>query len=255
LNSSILLPPGGDIYRQATYLTLSANRTIPIELLDNFASTHLLLIDTTPPMLNSSYGIQSSSPDGWYYPGDKIYLTVAFDKPVKIGPGISIALLLSVGGTKVIGSATIITLDITYKILFFEYTVTAGTNTSQLDIYPNGRIAIQDFGDRNFILRRSTVPTLSANMSTGPIGDALGNTLRMRGRQIGVFGLAPMVQRVNASVLNISTLSDIVLYTGDTVQIHVEFNAPVVATCAAVLVIQTLHTDRLSWSAGMEPPS
>lgn len=248
-NNSIQVHAGSSILRQSTFPISEINRTIPVDMMEHFHNSVDISVDNSAPILSAAYGVRTTSPDGWYYPGDIIYLSVQFDKqisigPTDIGPGISIALLLDVGGSQRIGSATILNLDSNNQTIFLEYVVTAGVNTSHLDIDPSPRTIMDEFGGRNWIRRRSSEPWKDANLSTAPLVLS-GNTLIPNGHRIGVYGLPPVVQSVVATTANTTDQAVITVYPDDEVFINVTFNTPVVSTCPdPVVVIQTASTYR-----------
>ena len=233
VNGTIIIDGGDDILRQSTNPVSRINCTIPGDLLSTLDSAVDIVINTDIPYLDPTYGVQTTSADGWYYPGDVVNLSVALDKEVSIGSGISIALLLNVGGTKGIGSATIVSLGSNNKTLFFEYVVTAGVNTSVLDIVMSPRAKVDVFGGQNYVRRKATNPTMDANLTVIPL-ILSNNTLKFNGHRIGVYGLPPVVQEVTAQSFSGGTV-----YPDDEVFLNVTFNAPVIATCDPVVVIQT----------------
>jgi hypothetical protein len=236
------------IRRQSTYPLTVVDLEIPGAALASF-NTNRIVIDSTPPRLNGTYGLQTENPDGYYYPGDILEFTVQFDKEVAY-QGILIELLLSVGGPKVVGQATILGLADDNKTMSFQYNVTEGVNTSMLDIYPTLDFApaLRVFGwPSSYIRRLATEPTEDVIYNTSWINSTVGNSL-VPSHAIGLYGIKPIVTAVHAFTENITSpfSSNLVhVYRNDVVKVNVTFNAPVFPTCDdPVLVVQTLNTFR-----------
>ena len=236
------------IRRQSTFPLTVVDLEVPEASLVDF-STNNIVIDSSPPLLNATYGLQTENLDGYYYPGDILEFSVQFTKEVAY-TGILIELLLDVGGPKGIGQATILGLADDNKTMTFQYNVTEDVNTTLLDIYPTLDFApaLRVFGwPTSYIRRLSTEPTEDVVCNTSWINSTVGNSLAAQ-HTIGLYGLPPVVTAVDAFTDNSTApfSSDVVhVYRDGAIRVNVTFNAPVFPTCDdPVLVMQTTTTFR-----------
>jgi hypothetical protein len=107
-----------------------------------FAGASAIIVDTTPPALDGTYGVQTSHADGVLYPGEYVYLTIRFDTPVSV-KGVGIYLLMNAGphggpAGDYAGRAYIHRLQSDNVTLEFLYIVEPYTNTAALDVIPGG---------------------------------------------------------------------------------------------------------------------
>lgn len=219
-------------------------------LVDLFASQHSIGIDTTPPQLDASYGLQTSHADGTYYPGEYIYLTVRFDKPVVVS-GVGIYLDMDAGphgssdATDYLGYAYIKRLLPDGVTVEFLYIVEKNVNTTRLDIQP-GATSLVVPEETAFIRRASTHPITSANVNTSWVhasSAALRNSAALE-----VIGFPPVV--LSTLLLSTSPPAAAVLYPDDFALIEVIFSAPVVSTCSPVLVMAAKYFRAAEYVSG-----
>lgn len=218
-------------------------------LLQGFVSGASIVIDTTQPVLDTGYGIQTSKEDGTYYPGEHIFLTVRFDKAVTtFGEGIYLRLACG-------SHSTTKSLDYqgrAYKYgamhadnvtMEFLYIVETNTNCTKLDIV-DGSALVTD--ERSWIRQLTTHPSCAANLSTADIFN--GGTSLKDQAALKLQGYPPTVDSV--SVVSTVPSGATTLYPDDTVTIEVVFSAPVVANCSPVMVMYNNYAREATYVSG-----
>eukprot|EP01034_Spumella_vulgaris_P023126 gene23126-29319_t len=226
----------GDIRRLSDRPTTLVDYTLSSSVRNAFVAAHSLVIDTSAPRLELSYGVQTTHRDGQFYPGEHILLTVRFDRPVvTFGDGIFLVLECGPKSNNVVdsyqGFAFVDRLLADNRTLQFLYVAERNTNCSRLDIAEGDALRITE--QAAFIKLKSMHPIVHANLSTAQIrGDesSLGRT-----SAISLAGFAPFVS--NVSITHTHPAGASVLYPDDSVFIQVRFTAPVYANCSPVLVI------------------
>jgi hypothetical protein len=238
----------GSIRRRADRPTTQANYDLTA-VAAAFSAAHAMVVDATPPALDASYGVQTTHADGVLYPGEHVYLTIAFDRPVAVS-GVGIHLVMDAGphGTAAgdyAGRAYISRLLSDNVTLEFLYIVEQYTNTTQLDVTA-GAFSLVVPGDTAYIRRLSTAPSLAADV-TSTVLHASAMALR-NNANLQVLGYAPYV--ISTTLVSTVPVSATVLYPDDSALIQVVFSAPVVTTCAPVLVIAARYFREAQYVSG-----
>lgn len=223
-----LSTPGAKILRLSNYPTTVVNTTWPASTARTFLAIHSIIIDTAPPKLLTSYGVQSSSAGKTFYTGDEIFITISFDKAVSVLGSFSLVLQI---GPRSTGVAPFNSISADNKVIEFKYTVQRGVNTSTLDIVAGGE-AITFPPQDAYIRRLSASPTLAADVNTT---DVFLSSISLRKARIKLRGLETVV--VSASLNTTSRVNPTRLYVDDFAVIQVKFTTPVVMSCPAVLVM------------------
>ena len=220
------------IFRLSTSPTALANHMIPYSLIEKLRFQNKIVIDSSRPALNTSYGVRTSKADGTYYVGESILVSVRFTKPVVV-QGSSIQLELQTRSTSDSFPlpAFFSHMGNDSMTMYFSFSVLAETNTTRLDI--SGPSALTVTGEDSYIRRAATSPTLAANLSTAAIYSSNFDSLRSTAR-IALDGFSPTV--TSALVVRV-TGSDRKLFPDDQVYINVTFSAPVVTSCSPVFTV------------------
>lgn len=232
-NKDIQLPHADCvIWRNATTLIGRASLVLG-GVAAAFRKNQPTVIDTTPPILDTTYGVQTTHPNGIYYPGEIIYFTIRFTKPVVLY-GIDINLLFQCGspGRSLVGYAGIVGLMSDSKTVKFKFEAFTGANTSRLDIVAGGRALLVP-AYPTYIRRKSAVPTTDVDTNTTAVyrsGRSLRNTANIQ-----LYGFNPTIKSVK--FLSAYPNKTKALYPDDYALIAVSFSTRVVATCSPVLVI------------------
>lgn len=244
LNASIRIPDAAYIRRQSTTPTTEIDALINSTLIDIFSASHFVIIDTTPPKLNATFGLQSLSQRGVYYPGDRVSMMLQFDKDIAIA-GLSIALKMEVGDAVPIDiatSAVLVDLESDNRTLTFEYTVTSKAVTTALDIISGGNALIV-FGEGSYIRRASTNPTTDCDTSTIAIAPHFNNSLPssavlvVDGVQTTVLSTSAFLDGSSQSPENVTTV-----YVDEVIYVNVSFSTPVTFACEPILVMQMISS-------------
>eukprot|EP01041_Mallomonas_annulata_P002557 gene2557-4990_t len=231
-------PVRGAILRDADNPSATAQISIDTNIL-----TSNIVIDTTPPILDVSYGVRTTVPDGIYYPGERIPITIAFTKPISVIGASAILFLQTKPGPvpeAALFSRIIADNNNDDTIIEFIYIVTPMSNITRLDIYNNGS-ALQFIAEENSIRRKSTVPTTLVRVSTMGLtksGRSLNSTAN-----IALYGFPPVITSTYAEDDNSQGLTGQTLYPDAFIYIYVTFSIPVTVICAPVLVM-TVGIDR-----------
>ena len=243
----------GYIKHNSTYPTTFANYDIQVAR-SVFANNYTITIDTSIPYLDPNYGLQTTHPDGTYYAGEFIYLTVRFTKPITIyGDGILIK--LDAGPHQYtsppsladyIGNAYIQRVYDDDMTVEFLYIVEEHVNTTRLDIAP-GNDSLVITGRGAYILRKSTHPVTKANPNTTSLYNSHTTSLRSTSA-LHLIGYPPVVLSTTLQATYPANTSD--LYPDDYALIEVTFSAPVVTLCAPVLVIQAMYFREAHYISG-----
>lgn len=238
------------IRRRSTNPTTDALLAINSTLSQEFYATHDIVVDSTRPVLNITYGVQVATPTlggRQYYPGDILSFRLSFTKPVEI-KGVSIVLYLETGGAGGIGSAVFQRLLTDNKTLEFSYRVRPGDDTREVTVLDNGR-ALNIFGSQSYIRQAAANASLDANLSTAIINGAAHHDIAEYGA-IDLYGLVPVVTSVSATTTSGVPLSNETFAADDSLFIVVEFSTPVVAFCDPVLVMQHRHFRNAIYESG-----
>lgn len=195
-------------------------------------------IDTSQPILDLSYGVQTDKPSGTYYPGEDIMITVKFTKAVvTYGEGIWLRLKCGAHST---------TKELDYRGLAFMYGDVLGPDNTTLQflytVEPNVHCPALDIADgsalvvdnRSWIRDQTTFPRCNANLSTAEIYNSGTSSLRNQSA-LALNGLSPVVNSVR--IISTVPAGATTLYPDDFINIEVVFSAPVVANCTPVLVM------------------
>jgi hypothetical protein len=236
---------GGWIRRLSDFPTTPVNYTIIDDVLDLFYDKYPVKIDTSPPAIDLSYGLQSSNPssDGaihsygspTYYPGDKIFLTIRFTKPVVVF-GVGIKLILSVGALSPdaphpTGSAFYLRSSAAHdnSTVEFVYIVEPNTNTSAINMIPFSN-AIRYTTNDSFIQRIASIPSQLADLNTSGLDLTASSILRLS-------STAPKVMAT--SVVSTVPIGATALYPDDSILVEVTFSGPVMiaGNCPALPVL------------------
>ena len=198
-----------------------------------FLKTHSILIDRVRPAIDVNYGIRTNHSNGVYYPGENVFITARFDRPV-VAVGVSINLYLQTGSPQdpLNGIALLLNVLDDDVTLLFMYTVVAGTNTTKLDIINGSALFVA--GSGTYIRRKSTTPTLDADVSTSAVYVS-GNSLAQLSN-IQLYGFQPVVTGVSIVHVNQSYPGHI-LYPDDAVTIRLTYSTRVITTCSPVLLV------------------
>lgn len=202
-------------------------------------SAHFITIDTSPPMLSAAYGVQTTHINGLFYPGEEIFLSVQFDKPV-VARGDAIFLVLDCGvharATPYDGYAYITQVLSDNVTVEFLYVVEKHVNTSSkvgmklLDIKSGGEALVIISEQNSYIRRKSTVPTTNVNSYTDSVYGSLSAT-----SSISLLGFPPVVETITIQATSPAGAS--LLQPDDYVLVDVAFSTYVIATCSPVLVL------------------
>jgi hypothetical protein len=224
------------IRRTSTIPTTPVNYSL-LHWLTSFESSTTIVIDTSAPYLNYTYGVQTTHADGVFFAGEIFYITIQFSVPVSIF-GIDISLYMECGNS-IIGSAPCPALfNALYgddKTLEFIFTVPPLINNTRFDIITTGS-ALQVPNIPYYIRRKSTNPTTDIDANTTKL-TVFGHSLINRNK-IAIDGFVPVVEEVYMVSLNISSnISANVLYPGDYALFAVKFSTRVLTTCDPVVVV------------------
>lgn len=236
LNTSIILPSGAIIQRLSNLLGAGtlANNSLA-EFIPGFNAAHQIIIDPVGPSIDLTYGVRTDHADGVFYPGEDIFVTIRFTRPV-VALGISINIVLATGSPQdpLNGIALIVGVLADDMTVLFKYTVAPRTNTTRLDIISNGA-ALFVAGVNTYIRRKATVPLLDVATSTAALF-ASGKSLRDNSN-IQLFGAEPTI--IDLKVIHVQQSLPLSgnLYPDDFVIIRVFFNARVVTICPPVLFV------------------
>ena len=199
-----------------------------------------IVIDASPPSLNSIYGVQTDHPDGTFYTGETIRLSVQFNKPIA-AKGDAIYLILDCGvrlpGATYNGFAYIDKVLPDNVTIEFVYVVEEYVNTTSkagikfLDIESGGAALVVLSAQNAYIRRLSSSPTADADLYTD---DVLFSGLS-GSHFIEVFGFPPVVQEV--SIVSTNPPAATLLQPDDSAIIEVRFSDPVIANCSPVFVV------------------
>lgn len=221
------------IRRYANDPTTAADLTI------QSAQSTNIIIDTTPPVLDSAYGVQTDHEDGTFYPGEVIRLSVQFDKPI-VAKGDAIYLVLDCGprfpGASYNGFAYIDNVLSDNKTIEFKYVVEANVNTTNklgikvLDIESGRSALVVVASEAAYIRRLSTSPLTDADLYTDSVFGSLSAA-----HSIELFGFPTVVQSVTIVSTDPSSASS--LQPDDSAIIAVQFSGPVIANCSPVFVV------------------
>jgi hypothetical protein len=236
---------GGWIRRLSDFPTTPVNYTITDDILDLFYDNYPVKIDTFPPSVDLSYGVQSSNPssDGTvqsygsptYYPGDTIFLSIRFTKPVVVF-GVGIKLILSVGSLSP-DAPRPSGLAFYYRsfapndntTVEFVYVVEPNTNTSAVNVVPLSN-AIRYTTNDSYIQRMASIPSQLADLDTSGLDLTTSSTLRLS-------STPPKV--MSTSIVSTVPSGATTLYPDDKVLVEVAFNGAVMiaGNCAALPVL------------------
>ena len=235
LNSTIQIPAGAKIQRLSNVLSTGTVANNSLDLFTAaFALAHEIEIDKTGPTIDLSYGIRTSHINGTFYPGEKIYVTLRFSKPVvALGASINIYLQTGSPANPLNGIALLVSVLPDEVTLLFEYIVVPATNTTRLDIIDNGA-ALFVGGANTYIRRKATVPTLDANISTAAVYHS-GNSLGQNSN-IQLNGFQPIVTKVTI-IQVVQAFPGKYLYPDDIVIIRLTYSTRVLSVCSPVLLI------------------
>ncbi|RYH30929.1 hypothetical protein EON65_03875 [archaeon] len=216
--------------RRSTYPTLDVNGDFSVAVLSNFISNSDIAIDTTRPKLDIAFGVRTNMSDGVYYPGDKIWLYVKYDKPIA-WYGVSLLLRLFTGPSMTAGSAFVQALLDDQRTLEFMYVVRIGDNVSRLDI-GSEYFALDIVANESYVKRLSTFPTTEAEFVTADIRN--GNTSLRDTAALSLYGqpLKPLSVTLSTNPFNASQL-----IPDNSILLSVTFDGPVIANCAPVIVL------------------
>jgi len=241
----------GCIKRNSTFPTTIVNYDIQTAR-SVFIHNHAIVIDTSIPYLDPTYGLQTTHPDGTYYSGEYIYLTVRFTKPI-VAYGDGILIKLDAGPhqynspfNNYMGYAYIHRVYEDDMTVEFLYIVEQHVNTTRLDVASgNESLVIIERGA--YILRKSTHPVTKANLNTTVLYDSHTTSLRSTAA-LHLIGYPPVILSTALHSTYPSSTSD--LYSDDYALIEVTFSAPVVTLCAPVLVIQAIYFREAHYISG-----
>ena len=245
-SQSIRLPSGSSILRRSNVVgTGTVANTSISHTLAPFLASHNITIDHKVPTIDTAYGVQTSKPDGIYYPGEEIKVRIRFTKPV-VTSGVSITVYLQSGppndplnGIAILSNNNY---DGLHQTLEFTYTVTEACNRTGslfLDLVNSDAALFVGGGDTTtYIRRQATFPTLDVDVSTKAVYNS-GRSLRDLAR-LQVFGYRPTVQTVHvAGVQRVRPGGGWDLYPDDVVLLRITWTTRVVTTCAPVLIVDT----------------
>lgn len=254
-NASISLVGDAYIRRRSTEPTTDANLSISVADSQIFDAAHTIVVDSTRPVLNATFGVQLATPflgGRRYHPGDILTFRLSFEKPVAV-MGLSIVLYLDTGGAddathQRVGSAVFTELLADNKTLEFAYRVRPGDDTRDVAILDNGH-ALNIFGSQSYIRRAATNAFLDANLSTAILNAHAKHDIADYG-SIDLYGIVPVVVGVSATTLGGAALSNEVLAADDAVLVRVEFSTPVVAFCDPVVVMKHTYYRNAVYESG-----
>eukprot|EP01033_Poteriospumella_lacustris_P006607 gene6608-4759_t len=244
------------IRRQSTYPSWTANYTIPYTLYAGFNATENIRINTQTPSLNVAYGVRTDTSDGVYYVGDEIDVSVQFQKDVVVH-GIGLALRLDVNADVASGTVSEATGLAYYayteqdnRTVHFTYRVEPGANTTALALANTGAALSIVSEESTQVLRKSSLPTAVANLSTEAIRLASALTLSngATAAAIRVYGYPAVVVAVELD--HTVPTNATTLYPDDLIVINVTFSAAVVATCRPVLRLQFNYVREAAYVGG-----
>lgn len=238
-SSSIGVDDSSSILRLSVISNITADYRF-FSLGTDLMAAHNISIDTTVPVLNATYGVQSNLTDGTYYVGDEITLFIQFTYPVVIGAnGITLELNC---GNEITGYAMYERLLDDGVTLAFVYTVEGGVNTSALDIKSGKALTLS--GDDTYIRRVATVPTMNVNLSTSVIYTRAGNAKSLQDYvHLELYGYYAVITNINVSSVHRADASQAVLFPDDYVLFDVTFDIDVVVSCIPVFLI-SVGTER-----------
>lgn len=235
-NTIIELPIGSSIKRLSPIPITDADIDITQFALE-FIQRYSIDIDTTPPILDTTYGVTTDKSSGIYYAGEIFLIYIKFNKPISI-KGISITLYMDTGrGFSDTALINRILPDL--QTLEFKYITTTNVNITGFDIYTTN--ALYFVGDsNNYIRRLSTNPLTNVNTDTSLLYNS-GNTLRTN-KQIIILSAIPVIRQVLINTVNQQDTSGNNLYADDTVIIDVIFSTPIYTICNPVIIMDTHET-------------
>lgn len=179
------LDNGARIYRRSSTPSTIAYSTI------NSSSVEAsgVILDNAKPSVNRSYGVRALSPNGTYYAGDTILLSVGFDSIVELNTA-NFFLYLDVG-FKV--SAFYVS-GAPGKVLTFQYVVSEDERSDHLNLYGDGSQALAFSGLGGYLRKASDAPSVDADLNLRPARYSLINTSK-----IVVDGRPPAITRCGIS--------------------------------------------------------
>lgn len=232
------------IRRKSTFPSWAANYTIPYTLYAGFNATENIRINTQTPILNVDYGVRTDNVDGVYYVGDEIDVSVQFQKDIVV-QGIGLALRLDVNAdvasgtvSEAMGLAYYAYTEQDNRTVHFTYRVEPGANTTALALANTGAALEIVSEESTQVLRKSSLPTAVANLSTEAIRLANALTLSNGGTAaaIRLYGYPTVVLGVDLD--HTVPTNATTLYPDDLVVINVTLSTAVIATCRPVLRLQ-----------------
>lgn len=228
LSSAIALPSNTFIKRASDAPVTDANLDLrPFKAL--FIAAHRIIIDPAPPILDATYGVRTTKPNGKYYAGEVIILSVKFNKPViVIGSSITLSVEDNVGGVAVYSG-----IKNDSQTLYFTYTVGTYAFSSDFDI-KSGSGALKIYPGM-FIRRLSTYPTTDVNTST--LGIYMSSNALSKQKAIELFGYIPVVKAISVVSATQAYASANILHTDDSVLIQINFSTPLILSCNPVFVM------------------
>lgn len=198
-------------------------------------SDRRIVIDATLPALDTGYGVQTDHPDGAYYTGETIRLSVQFTKPIA-AKGDAIYLKLDCGsrlpGATYNGFAYIDKVLQDNMTVEFVYVVEENVNTTSkvgtkfLDIEYGGAALVVLSDEHAYIRRLSSSPIADADLYTEGL---------FLSKAIEVFGFPPVVEQI--AIVSTNPPSASLLQPDDSAIIEVKFSSPVIANCSPVFVV------------------
>jgi len=219
---------------------------------DRSLSGHSIVIDTSPPMLNSAYGVQTDHSDGLFYPGEEIRLSIQFNKPVAVS-GDAIYLVLDCGpklsshpfnGFAFIDKALPDNVTIEFVYVVEQYVNTSGKSSIPSLEIQSGGAALVVLQNQNAYIRRKTLsPLTDAELNSESVFGSLSAS-----HTIQLDGFPPVVNSV--SVVSTDPPFASSLYPDDSVLLEVQFSAPIVANCSPVLVLAVRYYREAEYVSG-----
>ena len=222
---------------------------------EGFSQKHAITINTDPPMIDTVYGINTTHPNGVFYPGENIYFTIRFTKPVVIQSVFGAINLLLKTGTypqnRQLGYAAYQRVLSDHHTILFLYTVETTVNKTHIDILPgNDALQLAPY-PAAYIRRLSTIPTTDAIVTTGALYNS-GNSIRNR-RSIAVFGYTPFVTSV--TLIETHPKGKLNLYPDDYIIFLVKFTGRVIITCTPVVVLNVGYQREAIYLSGNQSSS
>ena len=240
LDHSEVFAPNATIKRYSATPTTDAN-LLAHDHAPNFINNHALVVDTSAPQLDTTYGVKADVADGYYFPGDKIILSIKYDtKIVLVGAANTMSLALDITLSGVAITAPFKQLLADEQTMEFTYSIGSGHNSSALNIALGGEaldpgsttIRRKTTGGGTVVDRNTTLISINSN--------SLANA-----RSIMIYGESNIegngggIDSIEISSTTPSNPTDNKLYPDDIVRIKVTFITATIATCSPVLVMYT----------------